>query len=208
MGLLDFFKKEQRDTIKKKQRDIERGVFEFTITKEVQELIAKGQSLTKLGRNKEASERFNQAIEIAKRGIEKYPDYIGFKLILCGIYLEIGAYDVAYESFRLIVQEYSQDPNVDLTEVYTRLGVISWYKKKNIPQALEYLNMALKAPLPTDVDFHPSAAVKSEPHIYLAQIYLESGDKQRAAYHARARLEIVKDCPMAGMISNMLAAKS
>lgn len=204
MGFFDFLNKEKKDAAKKNQQQMERGILEFTLIKEIQELLAKGKSLIELGRNQEGSDKFNQALSVAKRAIEKNPYHAGFKYILCSIYLEIGAYDTAEQYLQLLIKEHANDSNADLTQACTRLGVIYWYHKKDIPHAIKYLTAALNFPIPTDKNLRPSADIKSEPHIYLAQIYWEQGNSQKAVYHLKERIKVVPDCQMSKLLYSQI----
>lgn len=195
MGFFDFLKKENRDAIKQEQREIEDGALCYVVTQKVQELIAKGESFKKLGRETESKQCFDEALRVARRGLDKYPDSFALNRLLCWIYQTQCDYENAGKGLALLIAKFSSDPKVDLTEPYTRLGVIKWYGFKNIPAALGYLNLALKsATNETDAD------VASEPHVFLAQIYYEIKDLQRARDHALKRLQVVKECPMALMV--------
>jgi len=204
MGLFDIFNKEKREENRKKNQQLEDGIKEFVVIKKVQELMAKGKSLLQLGRNEEANNKFNEALNIVKRSIENNPHSLEFKKLLCSIYLEVGAYDVAEEYFKLIIEEHSNDFNVDLTEVYTRLGVIKWYHHKDIPTAIRYLNKALETAKQHTSAEGTNSEIHSEPHLYLGQICFEKGDKQSARAHCLARLKFVKDCQMALMLYNQV----
>lgn len=204
MGLFDVFNKEKREAAKKNQQELEHGIIEFTVIKKIQELLAKGNSLIELGRHQEGSDKFNEALSVAKRAIEKNPSHSGFKYILCSIYLEIGAYDVAEQYLQLLINEHTNDSNADLTQAYTRLGVIYWYHKKDIPNAIKCLTAALNFATPSNENIRPSAAIKAEPHIYLAQIYWEQGNSQKAVYHIKERLKVVPDCQMSQLLYSQI----
>lgn len=204
MGLFDIFNKEKREENRQKNQQLEEGIKEFVVIKEIQELMAKGKSLLQLGRNEEANNKFNKALNIVKHSIEKNPHSLEFKKLMCSIYLEVGAYDVAEEYFKLIIEEHSNNLNVDLTEIYTRLGVIKWYHRKDIPTAIKYLHEALKRAKQQTSKGDSNPEIHSEPHLYLGQIYYEKGDKQSAKAHCLERLKFVKDCQMALMLYNQI----
>lgn len=204
MGLFDVFNKEKRRQAHRKNEQVKEGIQQFVVIKEVQEILAKGNSLQELGRGKEANEKFNEAIRVAKRGIEMDPKSVMAKKTLCNIYLQLESYDLAEKHFKWTLQEHANDPQADLTEVYTRLGVLQWYGKKDTDGGIRYFNKALKAAQYAKENLEPDPRIHSEPHLYLGQICFERGDNEKAKKHCQIRLKYVEDCQMASMLYEAL----
>jgi tetratricopeptide (TPR) repeat protein len=172
------------------------------MAKKVEEELAKVNSLQALHRSQEAEAKCNHIIQFLEDTIKKNPLF-ALKRMLCVVYFNMNRWEKAEEHLRKIVAEYSKNQSENLTEVYTTIGHIEWYYKKNIPEAIKYLNLALQQAIGiTDPN------IKTEPHNFLGTIYYEQGDYEKARYHAMKRLAVVKDCKKAKMILLMIDTDS
>jgi len=90
MGIFDAFKKDKREARKKEYKELEDGILHFIVEKEFQEHLAKAESLKKLGRDSEADQKLNDAINIIARGLKKNPDSFKLKVQFCYLLIELN----------------------------------------------------------------------------------------------------------------------
>jgi tetratricopeptide (TPR) repeat protein len=153
MGILDIFDKTKREQNRRQYRQEKEGVVHFIIKKQVDEMVAKAQSLTTLGRHDEAKEKYAEIVNYIKHQIRKNPNDIKLKIYLATFYEWDLRSNVEAENYlRIIVKEHLGDENADLTFPYYLLGHIIYYHKKDAKEALKYLDLALNAPKGNDID--------------------------------------------------------
>jgi tetratricopeptide (TPR) repeat protein len=155
MGILDIFDKDKREQSKKQNRLEREFIVNFAIKKNVDEIIARAQSLATLGRHDEAKQEYARIVNYLKHQIKLNPKNIKLKVYLATFYGWIlwPRDEVEAENYlRTIVKEHFNDENADLTFAYYMLGHLIYFNKKDGKEALKYLDLGLKAPRGNDID--------------------------------------------------------
>jgi tetratricopeptide (TPR) repeat protein len=177
----------------------EDGGVHLDVVKEAHDLLSRARSYREAGQIARAQLKIRAAMQVVRRGLKKHPKSTFLGRFLCGIYCELRDFDAAETCLEHHIAERSRERGADLTESYTRLGIIKWYHRKDVSTAIEYFNLALKS-----VTEHTDADVASEPHIHLARIYLEINAPHRAREHAEKRLQVVRGCGQASIIYELV----
>jgi tetratricopeptide (TPR) repeat protein len=177
----------------------DRGVH-LPVVEEAHELLSRARRYRESGQIARAQQKVRAAMQVVRRGLRQHPGSPFLGRFLCGIYYELRDFNAAETCLEHLVEELLLDPDVDLTEPYTRLGIINWYYRKDVSAAIQYFNLALGA---VREDTDPNLA--SEPHIHLARIYLEINVPERAREHAAQRLHKVRGCKQASILFELVS---
>ncbi|NEX21592.1 hypothetical protein G3480_14945 [Thiorhodococcus mannitoliphagus] len=174
----------------------------MAVAEEAHDLLMRARVYRESGQVARAQQKARAAMQAVRRGLRQHPKSIFLGRFLCGIYCELRDFGAAENCLEHLVAEFAAEPEIDLTEPYTRLGIIKWYRRMDGPAAIQYFHRALDAVRP---DTDPDLA--SEPHLHLARIYLEIQVPERAREHVDKRLEAVRDCPQAAILYELAHAE-
>jgi tetratricopeptide (TPR) repeat protein len=199
LAIFDFLDGEKRNARKRKNAVVEKGAMAFVVLKQVQELSAKAESLEKLGRSGEAKDKLDEALHVAKRAMEKYPESAEFHYVVCNVHLNRSEYTLAETCLKHLIANHYKKGGTAIVEAYAALGLLKWNFQHNAVSASKYLQRALSS---VTQDTPPDVATKA--HAYLAQLCLDQGDYERAERHVTMRLNAVPDCPIAKAIDDVI----
>ncbi|MBK1723745.1 hypothetical protein [Thiocystis violacea] len=183
-------------------RAFEDGELHLSVAEEAHDLLTRARAYRESGQVARAQQHARAALQVVRRGLRQHPKSAFLGRFLCGIYCELRDFGAAENCLEHLVEKLAQEPEADLTEPYTRLGIIKWYHRKDVMAAIQYLHCALDAVRP---DTEPGLA--SEPHLHLARIYLEINVPERAREHAEKRLQAVRGCQQANILYELVNAE-
>ncbi|NEV62659.1 hypothetical protein [Thiorhodococcus minor] len=180
-------------------QDFEGGDIHLAVAEEAHDLLTRARAYREAGQIARAQQKARAALQVVRRGLRLHPKSPFLGRFLCGIYYELRDFGAAENCLEHLVEALAKESDADLTEPYTRLGIIKWYHRKDVLAAIDFFHCALDAARP---DTDPDLA--SEPHLHLARIYLEINVPERARDHAEQRLLAVRGCRQAAILYELV----
>lgn len=172
-----------------------------------EESMSKADAFEKLGRHDEAGRKYQEAVSKLSDMVRNSPKNYMYALKAGELFMKLGYtkdmtfFKAAEAWYQLVINNFRDDRNADLTLAYWRLGLIEERLKNNQKTAVTYYDLAIKAPKGKKITDYQKKYDLSSVYLSLAYIYKTSNVDVSKQY-AKKRLEVVPDCPQAKDILN------
>ncbi|MHB8883258.1 MAG: tetratricopeptide repeat protein [Thermodesulfovibrionales bacterium] len=172
-----------------------------------EESMAKGEAFEKLGRHDEAGRKYQETASRLSEMVRNSPRNYMYALKAGELFMKLGYtkdkifFNAAEAWYQLVINNFRDDRDADLTLAYWRLGLIEERLKNNQKTAVAYYDLAIKTPKGKKITDYQKKYDLSAVYLSLAYMYKTSNVGLSKQY-ARKRLEVMPDCPQAKDILN------